>query len=381
MEIKQNKYVDINPISKWKRIGVFLGDFFINFIVAFILFGAAITPLGKVMTSYENKANEFEICEKNRINILYDNELIFYEDEVYKYHEKIYLEYTYECFLSYYVLTGQVDFIPSSPKFGRYLSNEVIKHYYFDIYKNESKYYELFDKYNDKVGYFEKNLTNYILKEEYCSQLLDHFNPLGEMSEVGEEIFNNIASDVFFPLFAEILTNISDPSIDLSSPNYNLTYNQYSLRAENIRNYHTILLTICGFISFLLSTLLIYLIYPLIVKSRRTPTMSILKVDRINIDNFNHVGKLTYFVLFIYAIAFNLSFVMFLPMTLVSFAYTFQFSILVSFSFVSFVLLLISFIVLLFDPYSRCTSDKLSKTLLISEDDLIEIYKARGYMK
>ena len=106
------------------------------FIVAFILFGAAITPLGKMMTSYESKAREFEICETNRINILYDNELIFYEDEVHKYYEKVYLEYTYDCFLSYYVLTDQIDFTPSSPKFGREISNEVIRHYYFDIYND-----------------------------------------------------------------------------------------------------------------------------------------------------------------------------------------------------------------------------------------------------
>ena len=68
-------------------------------------------------------------------------------------------------------------------------------------------------------------------------------------------------------------------------------------------------------------------------------------------------------------------------MTLVSFAYLFQFSALVSFSLVSLLFNIFSLIVLLFDSFSRTISDKLSKTVLISEADLLEIYKAKGYME
>lgn len=379
MEIKENKYIDINPISKGRRILVYLGDFFINFILSFVLFGVMVAPLAKLITNYETKSSLFEKYEQERIDILYDNDLIFYEDEVYKYDQNVYMKFTYDCFLSYYVLTEPVEFKISNDAFGQNESNEVVKHYYVNIKNNESLYYSLFNKYNEKVGYFEIADNTIVLKDEYRIQLVEYFNPMGEMSEVGLNLYDELASNVFFALFGTILTDITE--VDLRSNNAQYSYNEYNVMAVEIKNYHTTLLSVSSIISYLLSTIVVYLIYPLINKSLRTPTMSILKVDRINIVDFNKPKKVSVFILFIYAFVFNIPFVMFLPMTLVSFAYLFQFSMLVSFSFVSLVFNLISLIVLLFDSFARTISDKLSKTVLINETDLLEIYKAKGYMK
>lgn len=381
MELENKKYLDIQPISKGKRILLYLGDFFINFILAFVFFGVAITPLGKVMTNYETKSQLFEKYEKERIDILYDNELIFYSDEVYKYDQNIYMKFTYDCFLSYYVLTSPVEFKISNDRFGQNESNEVIKHYYSSIRNNDDKYYDLFTKYNDKVGYFILEQETFKLKDEYRIQLIEYFNPMGEMSEVGLNLYDDLASKVFFALFGEILTEISNENVDLRSNKRQYSYNEYTKMAEDIRSYHLTLLTICAFISYLLSSLLVYVIYPLVVKSKRTPTMSIFRIDRINIYDFNKPKKVSLFILFIYAFTFNFPFIMFLPMTLVSFAYLFQFSALVSFSLVSLLFNIFSLIVLLFDSFSRTISDKLSKTVLISEADLLEVYKAKGYME
>ena len=46
-EIEENKQevVEITPIKKGRRILLFLADFFINFILCFVLFNAVIMPL------------------------------------------------------------------------------------------------------------------------------------------------------------------------------------------------------------------------------------------------------------------------------------------------------------------------------------------------
>lgn len=381
MELKENKYVDINPITKGKRMLIFLGDFFINFIVAFVFFGVMVTPLAKLVTNFDAKSELFEAYEKDRIDILYDNELIYYEDEVNKYNEHIYMKHTYDRFLSYYVLTKEISFELTNENYGKYPKNEVVKHYYIDVRNTPNKYNEIFDKYNNKVGYFIKDDNNYILKEEYRSTLEEYFNPMGQMSDVGLTLYDDVASEIFFALFGEILTDINKKDVDLQSNNYPYSYNEYSLMAEEIRDYHVLMLSISALISYVLSTLLVYLLYPILTKTKRSPTMSICKIDRININDFNKPKNYTLFTNFIYSLVLNLPYVMFLPATLVPFTYIFTFYILVTFSFISLLFILISFIFLLFNDFVRSLSDRFTKTVLISEADLYEIYKAKGYFK
>ena len=65
----QNKELNIKVISKWKRILINLGDFFINFILAFLIFNVAVTPVGKVFTDYNTKSKQFETCETLKTDI------------------------------------------------------------------------------------------------------------------------------------------------------------------------------------------------------------------------------------------------------------------------------------------------------------------------
>ena len=108
--------------------------------------------------------------------------------------------------------------------------------------------------------------------------------------------------------------------------------------------------------------------------------MCAFKVNRINVGNLRLSNKLTTFIHFAYSIVFNLGYVMFLPISLVSFAYIFEFSMLASVSVVSMFFAIISLIFLLFNKMSMTISDRLTNTVLITEDDLNEVYRAKGYL-
>ena len=374
----QNKELNIKVISKWKRILINLGDFFINFILAFLIFNVAVTPLGKVFTDYNTKSKQFETCETLKTDILHNNQLVFVQDINYKYDQNKYMRYTYDLFLSYYVISGSEDFLLENTKYGKFESNEVIKHYYFDILNNEDRYYELFNKYNNKVGYFNIEGTTITLKSEHIEQLQDNFNKQSELSEVGKHLYDDIASSIFFALFAEVLTDVS--IYDLTYTGIEHSFNYYNNLSKEIENYHILLLTICSLVSYILSSVVVYIVYPLINKHRRTITMSVMKFNRISITNFSRLEKKKHLPILLYGILSNLMIPLFLPITLVSVAYIFNFSVLVYAFVIGLLFAILSLITLLFDYLSRTITDKLTNSVIISEDDLFEIYKAKGYI-
>ena len=50
--------LEIHPLSKWKRILLFLADYFIGFICAFILVNVAVMPLASLIT------NSYDLVKK-----------------------------------------------------------------------------------------------------------------------------------------------------------------------------------------------------------------------------------------------------------------------------------------------------------------------------
>ncbi len=52
-EVTEQKFIDIHPLSKWKRLLVFLGDYFIAFIASFILFNLVVFPSAKIICDTE----------------------------------------------------------------------------------------------------------------------------------------------------------------------------------------------------------------------------------------------------------------------------------------------------------------------------------------
>ena len=68
-----------------------------------------------------------------------------------------------------------------------------------------------------------------------------------------------------------------------------------------------------------------------------------------------------------------------MPLGLYSIAAIFSLPYLFAFSLVSLGYVLISLIVMLFDPYNRTLSDRLTGTVMVSQDTLDDIIRAKGY--
>ena len=100
--------IDIMPLGKWRRILLFLGDFFIVFIAAIFLSNIAVYPIIKSTTGYDIKESNDVSYQQDRFQILYDNGLLFYEAAETKNNIEENLGYSFDRFLSYYVVEGPV---------------------------------------------------------------------------------------------------------------------------------------------------------------------------------------------------------------------------------------------------------------------------------
>jgi len=77
LEEQKNKPVeiDIHPVSKWKRILVYLGDMMFCFIAAFVIFNCVTYPLATVIAPYDSEKSLQ--AAKDRDSVLYDNKILF----------------------------------------------------------------------------------------------------------------------------------------------------------------------------------------------------------------------------------------------------------------------------------------------------------------
>ena len=106
-ERKEKQRIIIAPISFGKRILLFLADFFFLFMIAFTLYNAAVLPLSRVITSYNKKVNNYVDDFNLKVDVLYENKLLFYEEDNNKYNFDKSIDFTYKKFLSIYVLVDE----------------------------------------------------------------------------------------------------------------------------------------------------------------------------------------------------------------------------------------------------------------------------------
>lgn len=376
IEENSPKTVDIKPLTKWKRFLVYLSDLFINLIFAFILFNAACAPLGKVMTGYEKKNNEYIACQEKANSVLYENKLVFISPLLNKDYLNDNIAYTYGCFLSYYVLDTESSLVAdTNPQYGHKLENEVIYHFYKDIRNNEEEYLRLFNLYNQKNSYFEQNGSVFVLKENIKNELQPFFDPKDEMSNNGDIIYKNIKNNIYTSLISEVFNNINENDLTYNS----ISYLEETKNAAKIEQYHKNLLIVTASIAYLLSSIVCYVVVPLVSKTRKTISMMFMKVEKININRLYIARRWEAAIGSLYSMISNAIFMMLIPITLVPINYLFSMSFLLIFSLTGLLFSLVSLFVMIFNQYNRTLSDVLSYSVMITTEDLDAIYASRGY--
>ena len=368
--------VDIKPLKKSKRVLVFLADFFLNFIITFFLFSIAIAPIGKAITNFNDKDEEHKNVATEMYNFYYESGVLHKNTSFEAYDLTAGIEYTYHCFLSYYVLDSEDSIDPSYPQYGHKDENNTIRHFYRDIRSDESKYVSLFEKYNNDIGLFVKN-EDYSLKEEVKNELYAFFDIKDEMGDIGNSYYKTIQNKLFNPLIAEVIADINNN--DLVLPNHQHTFVECKNILKTLETYHSNLMCVCTFIAYFISTLIYYLVIPYFNMDKKTLGMMSMKIERVVFTNLNHPNRIHQILIMFYALLTNMIGLLFVPAILVPFNNLFANSWLLYSSIFSLVLSLISLVFMLINQYNRSLTDYISNTLFLAQDDMDALYRARGY--
>ena len=128
-----------------------------------------------------------------------------------------------------------------------------------------------------------------------------------------------------------------------------------------------------------MSTLICYLIIPVISKDNKTLGMMMMRIQRIGTNNLFLLNKGEAILSSVYYLVFNISLPFFMPMTRVTFTYLFNIPLLTTLLFIGLLISLASMIVILFSSFNRSITDYLSRSVAIKNDDLDAIYRSKGY--
>ena len=367
------KTVNIQPISKGKRLLVYLGDFFLVFILTFVFFNALTVPAGNLITSYSEREKKSDEAAKNQFRVLYGEGVLLHENDgdLYSYNSNV--AFTRNSYLSYYSFEDS-DSLKNYPTYGHNETNEVIKHFFYDIRDDKSTYIFILRSFNAKYDYFDDYGDSFALKDNIKKDIrLSFFSP-EDMSADGKTALSNLQS-FFLEAYAEVFKTIEKYDLTHSD----ISYNKNKAIVNNLENIYQWQLSLLAIAAYLLAIALYFLLLPLFNENHRTLAMMMIKVTRIGTNNLYILGKTETLTNSIFMLAFNLPVMFFMPMTCVTFTYLFNLPVLLSLLFVGIVMIVVSFIFVMASPYNKTLCDFMSRSVVISNDDLDEIYRAKGY--
>lgn len=366
----EKRVIDVYPVKKGRRMLIFLADFFLTLIAGIFIFNVAVYPLTRVATGYRQKAETVENYERQRLDILYANNLLFY-DEGEKYIFNANLETTSLRLTSYYVM-------------GTGLENEVLHTYYsgikqmnqteiLEIYRAKDSYYEFLD--------FEKTDKNGLptLKAEYAEEFKALFDEKDDLNSKGEADYDRFNRYFFLGVYGEIMTDIS--ANGLSHPSVGKDYNTLTALIEEIWSSDDKTIEIAAIIAFVLTVVIFNLIIPLTNRRGKTVGYLILKEEKVQNNTLRYTTKVERIVNFAYQLVFQLPALMFLPFPTISFAYLFNLGGIMIVSLIGIVLILVSLIFLFVSPFNQTLSDWMTKTITVDTTDIDALYKQKGYLK
>ena len=359
--------LDIYPISKGRRILLWFCDFFITFFLTFFIFNVAAYPLSKLISSFDNKMAERYDYECLKDDILYENGLLYYENESSQYQFNKNLEYTFDRFLSYWVFED-----------ANYAKYDVIYNYFVIIKNDVNKYsqcYHANEKENEFFFLYDEYNYPIALKSEFKDLFKPYFDELDEMSKAGEETLLTFKNRFFTKTYAEVFYDIEQNDLIFNGH----SFNSLSQKINYITTLQNTVYVVSALSAFAFSWIVLFIVFPLCNKHCKTLSQVILKIERIGFNNIYLIKKGEVIINAIYQLPLNISLVFFIPMLVVSFNYIFSLTTLLVLTLISLAYVIISAIFMLFNQFNRSLEDFLTQTILISTESLDEIYRKKGY--
>jgi hypothetical protein len=372
----QQKTLDIYPIGKWKRTTVFLADYFLNFILCIFLYALIVFPSFKASVRYETVKEESLTCQKDELELLYQNKILFYGENQKDDFDKNIVT-TNKKFVAYCLGSSSV------------LEDNIIYNYYCALRKESvsslAKHYQEADKEESKESipvYFNYDVLDInglpSLKDEYKTAFSPLVDEKNSMTSEQQSAYEKFSSAFFLDAYDRIISDILNGSYS-SDP-----LSSYKTLSERIASNTAFLdkiVIIASYVSYVLSIVIYFILVPLFDKRGRTASMMIMKLERVGSDNFKTLSKKEIWLVGIYEMVSCLSFVFFVPLAGgMIFTYLFSLPFLLVTSLISLSYCLVSLIVLLVSKFNMTVRDYLTKSVFITEFDLQAIYASKGYI-
>ncbi|MBO4540578.1 MAG: hypothetical protein J5736_01190 [Bacilli bacterium] len=372
---KESGQVDVEPLSKGKRILVYLADLFLPLILCFFLFNIATVPLGKAMTGFDEKSQEATSYSQDVRDILVGSKILFlrYQDVPFDYQDN--LQYTYDVWLSYYAMEEGESLDVNHPQFGHKEENEVIKTYFVKIREQENEYASRFLS-ADQGSYFLQEGSSFRLNESAYSAVHPYFDPRDQISQDGQRIYEGIREKVFTDLYAQLMYDVEQNDLIYEGK----SYRSCMAGIQAVEEYQNGLLTITLLIAYFLSWGIHFLLIPLLGKRRKTLTGFFLRVERVSLSRLALCsrGQASLFALYSAFTCFWPCF--FLPISYIGFNALFGITSILVLSILSLLLMVVTIVFVLASPFNRSLEDILSRSAMLEEKELDKIYRARGYI-
>ena len=372
---EQQRVIEISPLGKGKRFLLFLGDFFIAFIIAFSLFNLATFPLTKLIFKTDDMYLRYQTNEKEANQLLIDNGIIFKEPNTSSSTFEESVNYTFKVFLSYYLYDEEVaDANNPQSQYGHKLENEVIYRYYVTEL-DEAKYIEAFKQENAADAMFEigDNFTSIYLKEDYKAPLKMEFEEQKDESKYTNTM-KNVRDHVFARLFyLHVYQNIQEKDFVRGDVSYLSLMND----AKNISIKLQWIAVVSSLITTGLAWGITYLLVPLLNKDKRTLTMMVMKVDKVHVGNLAPADNWVTVIQSFYYLIFSLSFTLFLPSVYLGISYVFNLPLLFVFTLVGLIFMIASGAFIIFNQYNRSGVDVLSSAVIVPTSEIENMYQER----
>lgn len=372
MEEKETKKViDIYPSRVRRRVLAFLADIFVSTILSIILFELVVFQIARPIINFDGLVSKNEEYQEKIYDLLYDYEILYFDydenENISKYTLSSALEDTYYHYVNYLVNDEDESLV----------KYEVFYKYFVDIKENGDveEVNSLYKQY--ALKYFDTSKTTslgtYPLKDEYKEEFKHNYVEDDEMSIQGYEDYNSFLNDSFLHLYNEIFNDIKEN--DLTSKDGTYTYsfirNSIDEMDKTINNVYII----CSYIAFLISNIILFLIYPMFNERRGSLGERILKLERISRKNMEYISRGMVINIFLLKMIDSLCLLFFIPVLRIGFAYIFALPILYLPSLIAIIIALINLAITLVTKLNTSLKEITTDSIVVDSDSLNKYYE------
>lgn len=370
IETQEPTPIDVAPLSKGQRILSYFADLVMCFILAFSLFHLVVHPIGRHITSYDEKQSNSLRVENEMHEVLYGNDLLFSSSTADSESERfsINLGYTFDQYAYFYVVDSTKT------------EYEVFHHYAVDLKQDETLYLSFYRNCVSASDFFDLSGSSPTLKESYKTEFAPKWAPKDSLSEQGEKDYQTWLEKVFLPLYSAMLSHAESHGLTFTtSDGQTLDYAVLKKTLDQNNELVQDLAVLSAFIAEAIALVLYDWVLPLCLPHRKTLGRLFLRQSRVSLEGLSILPRQRLWAPFLSSV-FASSWVLFLlPWPIVSFNALFGLPWLLEISALSLLYALVSFAFILADPFGRSLSDRSTLTLLIRDDDLDAVYAKKGY--